>query len=201
MEETAACAELIYRLGRALGAEIDAETANCLFAALVTDTGSFAYSNVTRDTMAIAGELIALGADNSFINRLVYHNEPAGKVKMHAYALERLHLYSEGRIATAMLTESEMDPFGPEAYTEGIVEKLRDIDTVEIAAFLRQKGEDVKVSLRAKKYADVARVAASRKGGGHPRAAGYTEYGVTVAEAEKIAVQLAEEELQACWKE
>ena len=201
MEETAACAELIYRLGRALGAEIDAETANCLFAALVTDTGSFAYSNVTRDTMAIAGELIALGADNSLINRLVYHNEPAGKVKMHAYALERLHLYSEGRIATAMLTESEMDPFGPEAYTEGIVEKLRDIDTVEIAAFLRQKGEDVKVSLRAKKYADVARVAASKKGGGHPRAAGYTEYGVTVAEAEKIAVQLAEEELQACWKE
>lgn len=38
-----------------------------------------------------------------------------------------------------MLTESEMDSFGSEAYTEGIVEKLRDIDTVEIAAFLRQK--------------------------------------------------------------
>lgn len=201
IEETAACAELIYRLGRALGAEIDAETANCLFAALVTDTGSFAYSNVTKDTMTIAGELIASGADNSLINRLVYHNEPAGKVKMHAYALERLHLYSEGRIATAMLTESEMDSFGPEAYTEGIVEKLRDIDTVEIAAFLRQKGKDVKVSLRAKKYADVARVAASRKGGGHPRAAGYTEYDITVAEAERIAVQLAEKELQACWKE
>lgn len=118
--------------------------------------------------MAIAGELIASGADNSLINRLVYHNEPAGKVKMHAYALERLHLYSEGRIATAMLTESEMDPFGPEAYTEGIVEKLRDIDTVEIAAFLRQKGKDVKVSLRAKKYADVARIAASRKGAAIP---------------------------------
>ena len=201
IEETAACAELIYRLGRALGAEIDAETANCLFAALVTDTGSFAYSNVTRDTMTIAGELIASGADNSLINRLVYHNEPAGKVKMHAYALERLHLYSEGRIATAMLTESEMDPFGSEAYTEGIVEKLRDIDTVEIAAFLRQKGKDVKVSLRAKKYADVARIAASKNGGGHPRAAGYTEYGITAAEAEKIAVQLAEKELQACWKE
>ena len=201
IEETAACAELIYRLGRALGAEIDAETANCLFAALVTDTGSFAYSNVTKDTMTIAGELIASGADNSLINRLVYHNEPAGKVKMHAYALERLRLYSEGRIATAMLTKSEMDPFGPEAYTEGIVEKLRDIDTVEIAAFLRQKGKDVKVSLRAKKYADVARVAASRKGGGHPRAAGYTEYDITVAEAEKIAVRLAEKELEACWKE
>ena len=100
-----------------------------------------------------------------------------------------------------MLTESEMEPFGPEAYTEGIVEKLRDIDTVEIAAFLRQKGKDVKVSLRAKKYADVARVAASRNGGGHPRAAGYTEYGITAAEAEKIAVQLVEKELEACWKE
>lgn len=57
---------------------------------------------------------------------------------------------------------------------------------------MRQKGKDVKVSLRAKKYADVARVAASRKGGGHPRAAGYTEYDITVAEAERIAVQLAE---------
>ena len=201
IEETAACAELIYRLGRALGAEIDAETANCLFAALVTDTGSFAYSNVTKDTMAIAGELIASGADNSLINRLVYHNEPAGKVKMHAYALERLHLYSEGRIATAVLTESEMDPFGPEAYTEGIVEKLRDIDTVEIAAFLRQKGKDVKVSLRAKKYADVARMAFLKNGGGHPRAAGYSEYDITVAEAERIAVRLAEKELEECWKE
>lgn len=201
VEETAACAELIYRLGRALGAEMDAETANCLFTAIVTDTGSFAYSNVTRDTMAIAGELIASGADNSLINRLVYHNEPAGKVKMHAYALERLHLYSDGRIATAALTESEMEPFGPEAYTEGIVEKLRDIDTVEIAVFLRQQGDNVKVSLRAKKCADVARAAASRNGGGHPRAAGYTEYGVTVAEAERAAVRLAEEGLQACWRE
>lgn len=201
IEETAACAELIYRLGRALGARIDAETANCLLAAIVTDTGSFAYSNVTRDTMAIAGELIALGADNSLINRMVYHNEPAGKVRMHAYALARLRLYSEGRIATAMLTESEMEPFGPEAYTEGIVEKLRDIDTVEIAVFLRQTGKNVKVSLRAKKYADVARMAVFKNGGGHPRAAGYTEYGVSVAEAESTAVQLAEKELEACWKE
>ena len=66
---------------------------------------------------------------------------------------------------------------------------------------MRQKGKDVKVSLRAKKYADVARIAASRKGGGHPRAAGYTEYGMTAAEAEKIAVQLAEKELEECWKE
>lgn len=201
VEETAACAELIYRIGRALGAEIDEETANCLLAAIVTDTGSFAYSNVTRETMAIAGELIALGADNALINRLVYHNEPAGKVKMHAYALGRLCLYSEGRIATATLTEGEMEPFGPEAYTEGIVEKLRDIDTVEIAAFLRQKGRDVKVSLRAKQYADVARMAFLKNGGGHPRAAGYTEYGMTAAEAEKIAVQLAEKELEACWRE
>ncbi len=200
VEETAACAELIYRLGCALGAEIDRDTASCLLTALVTDTGCFAYSNVTRDTMAIAGELIALGADNARINRLVYHTEPVGKVRMHAYALERLRMYGNGRIAIATLTEGEMSPFGPEAYTEGIVEKLRDIDTVEIAIFLRQHDGDVKASLRAKETADVSRIAAKMGGGGHIRAAGYTERETTVCEAEKKAAALALEELEICLK-
>ena len=62
--------------------------------------------------------------------------------------------------------------------TEGVVDYVRDIDTVEIAIFLKESGPETwKVSLRAKRWANVGAMAARLGGGGHARAAGYTAKG------------------------
>lgn len=198
---TAACGELIYELIRSFDVVPDKGMAECLYTALMTDTGSFAYSNVTPDTMRIAGELIGFGANNAEINMHVYRNVALSKAKMHAYAMTNAKLYAEGKIAVAHLSSAEIDSFGAEeSQCDGIVENLRDISTVEISVFVKQSGENAKVSLRAKRCADVSRIASKKQGGGHERAAGYTEKNCTVEEAAKIAAELAKEELELCLK-
>lgn len=198
---TAACGELVYELIRSFGEEPDTGMAECLYTALMTDTGSFAYSNVTPDTMRIAGELIGFGANNAEINMQVYRNVALSKAKLHAYAMINAKLYSENRIAVAHLNSAEIVSFGAEeSQCDGIVENLRDISTVEISIFVRQSGSDAKVSLRAKRIANVSRIAGKKQGGGHERAAGYTEKNCTVEEAARIAAELAKEELELCLK-
>lgn len=199
VEERASCGELALDIIKGLGAQVSQEMAACLYTALMTDTGSFAYSNTTRATMEAAGELIGLGADCGGINRAVYHTEAAEKVRLHAFALERLALHAGGRIAIAYLTAEEIARYGArEEHCDGIVEALRDIETVEIAVFLRQKGGDIKASLRAKSMADVSRMAAHLEGGGHKRAAGYTHKDTDMQAALRRALELAEEELTVC---
>lgn len=68
----AAAAEVVKRLIEQLDADFGANIATCLFCGLVTDTGNFAYSNTTPDTLFAAGELLQRGADNALINRAVY---------------------------------------------------------------------------------------------------------------------------------
>ena len=58
--------------------------------------------------------------------------------------------------------------------SEGIIDHIRDIETVEIAIFVRECLDgDYKVSLRSTEYADVAQLAQDFGGGGHVRAAGF----------------------------
>lgn len=200
MEETAACGELIYRIIGELGAELTADMATCLLTAIMTDTGCFAYSNVTEDTMVIAGALIAAGGDNAEINMKVYRTSPYCRSMLQAEAVSRTKLYCGGKLAITTVTTEDMARHGAlSEHCDGIVEQLRDIDTVEIAVFLREDEGKIKGSLRAKRYADVSRVASKLGGGGHKRAAGYTCY-CPIDEAAATAVRLGEEELDICLK-
>lgn len=200
MEETAACGELIYRLIKELGVELTTDMATCLMTALMTDTGCFAYSNVTEETMVIAGALIAAGADNAEINMRVYRTSPYAKSMLHAEAISRTKLYCGGKLALTTVTLEDMARHGAKSeHCDGIVEQMRDIDTVEIAVFIREDVNKLKGSLRAKRCADVSRMASMLGGGGHKRAAGYTCL-CSMEEAVETILRLGEEELQRCLK-
>jgi len=200
MEETAACGELIYRLIKELNVELTADMAACLMTAIMSDTGCFAYSNVTEETMVIAGALIKAGANNSEINMSIYHNSTYSRTMLQSEAISRAKLYCDGKIALTTVTLEDMARHGakPE-YCDGIVEQLRDIDTVEIAIFIREDTTKLKGSLRAKRCADVSRIASMLGGGGHVRAAGYTCV-CPMEEAVETILRLGEEELQRCLK-
>ena len=200
MEETAACGELIYRLIRELGVELTEDMATCLFTALMTDTGCFAYSNVTEQTMITAGALIAAGANNAEINMRVFRTSPYAKSMLQAEAVSRTKLYCDGRLALTTVTLEDMARHGAKSeYCDGIVEQLRDIDTVELAVFIREDTTKLKGSLRAKRCADVSRIASVLGGGGHKRAAGYT-CTCPMEEAVETILRLGEEELERCLK-
>lgn len=175
-ESAAATAETVYELLGALGVEIDGDMANCLYAAIVADTGRFSHSSTTAKTMRIAADLIEAGADASEISNRLFSDEPLSKARLRALAINRMELLVGGKVALTTITQADISALHASAEdTEGIVEALRDINAVEIAVFIRETRDgSYKVSMRSKREADVAAIATKFGGGGHVRAAGYT---------------------------
>ena len=157
---------------------IDEEIATSILTGISTDTGSFKYENTSSDTHRIAAELLNFGAKNLDITVNVYQSNPKSKIMLLNEALNRLEFYLEGKIAMiALPKEISLSPDYKKSDSEGIVEYIRDIEGVEIAIFLKEKENEIRVSFRAKSYADVSKIASKFNGGGHIMAAGATYYG------------------------
>lgn len=179
--EAAASGELIASVLRGLGAAIDADIATCIFTAIMTDTGSFRYSNTSAASFELAADMVRAGARPETISDAVYEQRPRGDIELLAAGLGRLHLSDDGRIAWMSVTHEDLAR--TDGDSEGLVNYARMIAGVEVAMVLREEADGtVKVSLRSRRI-DVARVAHSFGGGGHPRAAGLTFSG-TLSEAE-----------------
>ncbi|MDO5111101.1 MAG: bifunctional oligoribonuclease/PAP phosphatase NrnA [Clostridia bacterium] len=190
--DTAAAGEIFFDLLEMMGL-IDPDIATCLYTAIMTDTGNFAYSNTSPETLHAAAELIEDGADNAYINRCVYRTMPFSKVRLLGYALAHIELYCNGRLGLSRITRQDFEDAGATCEdVEGIIDHIRDVDTVEIAVLVRESAEAgaCKVSLRSKTSLDVGDVAARMNGGGHKRAAGYTDHG-TLDEVCARALQMA----------
>ena len=176
--ETSSCCEVVYELAKALGVKLDEETALCLYMGIMTDTGRFSHSNTNVASLTAAAELMQYGFDVAKLNRQVYSHFPVSKMRLLARALNKLELLADGRIGLIPISQKDMlEVRATNEDCEGIVERIRDIDTVELAIFIRQaKDGSLKVSMRSNEYANVAAIAEKFGGGGHERAAGYTSY-------------------------
>lgn len=152
------------------------DIATCLYTAICTDTGNFSYNNTTPATFCVAAALLEAGVDLMEVNQEVFRSISYGRARLKGYVLSNIELFDGGRISYGMLTRADLERFGVGSEdVEGMVDHLRDIDTVEIAILMREARDDTyKISLRSKRYADVSTVAARFHGGGHVRAAGCT---------------------------
>jgi phosphoesterase RecJ-like protein len=134
------------------------------------------------------------GFDLPECNRLLYRNERLQKLRLTARTVENAKLYRDGQVIVGVLTKAEMAAAdGLKADCDGIIDRLRDVETVVVAAFLREEGEnEVKLSLRSKAKVDCAALTKAYGGGGHVRAAGATLYtNVAAAEAQITTALLA----------
>lgn len=165
---------------------IDKTIAESIYTGINTDTGSFQYSNTTARTHAIASDLLSRGVNHTAISVALYQTVPMSKLRIQAKILERAELLADGKIAVSCVTGDMLDETGSVLDdAEGSIDLLRNIEGVEIAAFLKEKEDLVKVSMRAKTYADVSEIAGNFGGGGHVKAAGCT-LNMTMDEALKI---------------
>lgn len=173
----AACGEIMFELVNGLGVEVDGELAEAMYTAILTDTGRFSYSNTTARSLLYASKMVEL-IDVQLLNRRIFADESISKTKLLGIAIGKLELLADNRIGIAGICQNDMKLVHASSEDcEGIVDKIRDIDTVEIAIFIRQaKDGSLKVSMRSKNYADVSAIAAKFGGGGHERAAGCTSY-------------------------
>jgi phosphoesterase RecJ-like protein len=174
--EASATAVLMYRILKEIKAPLDCEIGEALWAGITTDTGNFQYSNTTKETHLIVAELYDLGIDHNEVSVKIYENIRPEKILMTNKVMDNLSFFAGGKGAIAYATLSVFQETGATAdETEGIVETLRCISGVEVAAFLREDGVDnVKVSMRSKTDANVADIAMRFNGGGHRKAAGCT---------------------------
>ncbi|MFQ5742234.1 MAG: bifunctional oligoribonuclease/PAP phosphatase NrnA [Acidobacteriota bacterium] len=169
----AATGVMIHRLLRALDADITHDIAVHLYVAVLTDTGSFRYSNTDAAAFRLCAELLDYGVDAAAAASWVYEHVPAAKARMLGLALSGLELESEGRVAWMVIPHAVFCDYPGEPDTEGIVNHAQSVEGVDVSVLFKEiKPKRYRISLRSSARADVAAIAASFGGGGHPRAAG-----------------------------
>jgi phosphoesterase RecJ-like protein len=169
-----AVGEMIYNLCKAIGGRITREIAECVYMALVTDTGSFHFSNTSDRTLKVASELIKAGALPSKIGEAVYNNYPWSRIELMRRVLGTVKRDSLGKIAILRQTLEMGEVSGSvDGDNNGFVNIPLAARDVVAAIYMREVGENrFRASLRSKGDINVARVAERFGGGGHRNAAG-----------------------------
>ncbi len=174
--DVSACAtgELVFDLACELGLEIAPKIAQSLYAAILTDTGGFRYSNTSPRAHAIAAELLAAGVDPEEMYQRIYASAPAGRIRLLAEVLSTLGIDEESGVAWLTMPAGALEKYGVRSEDlDGIVEHARSISGTRMALFFRDLGHGkVKISFRSTGDVDVNRFAREFGGGGHARAAG-----------------------------
>lgn len=145
-----------------------------IYTAVVTDTGSFRFSNTTLRAHQVAGELIAQGVDPELMYRRIYATVPLRRVELLRHALEHLEVDSEYPITWITIERGVMEQLGTNSEDlDGIVDHARSIEGTELAILFRETLDgSTKISLRSAGVVDVNAIARRFGGGGHVKAAG-----------------------------
>ncbi len=198
-----AVGEMIYNLCKAIGGRVSREIAECVYMALVTDTGSFHFSNTTDRTLKVASELIKAGAKPATISEAVYNNYPWSRIELMRQVLATVRRDESGKVAILRQTlEMRKIAEAVDGDNNGFVNIPLAAREVLAVVYMREVGPDeYRVSLRSKGDINVAKVAETFGGGGHRNAAGLrVEGGWNLKERELVAaVSEAVEKAEATW--
>ena len=190
--------EVVWRLLGRLGGEIGTDTATCLYAGLVTDTGRFQYQAVTPETIRLGAALREFPFDHTRLVQALYEDNSLAFLRLLAVALDRVTLEDEADLLWTYLTQADLTTAGVAGNeTDDLIDVIRTAREADVSAvFKQQRDGRFKVSMRSKGDHDVATVAASFGGGGHRLAAGYTS-GVGLADGvEQLKAALADDTIQ-----
>jgi phosphoesterase RecJ-like protein len=172
--QACASAEIVYDLVRFLGITITPAIAEPLYTAILSDTGSFSFSNTSARAHQIAFELMDFGVNWRSIFEKLYQNHSAERLKFMGKVLSTLQLDCDQKLAWItiphqMLTDNNIHPDD----VEGFVDMARNCKNVLLSVlFLEVEPDDVKISLRAKGNFNASKLASHFGGGGHNHASG-----------------------------
>ncbi|MDE6211004.1 MAG: bifunctional oligoribonuclease/PAP phosphatase NrnA [Clostridia bacterium] len=173
-----ATCEVMYKIIKTmdgLKSCLDDIVAKLLYSGLVTDSGGFTYSNVSRQTHEIASKLIAYDFSASDICEHFLKSVSVNVFNLRMRVLSKAKFFQDGKIGLIYFSQEDFiaTNTAPED-TEGAINYIRDIDTVEIAVAITQtkQSNSYKVSIRTSDRVDSSRIASVFGGGGHKNAAG-----------------------------
>jgi phosphoesterase RecJ-like protein len=202
LRDPAACAtgELVYDILLAAGGPWPPTAVHGLYVALLTDTGSFRFSNTSPSAHYIVGDLIEKGADPEELFRRAYKDVPLRKMRLLHAALGELEVDPRGDLAWMTIPSEAFQELGATADDiDGLVDYPRDIEGVEVGLLFRETVQGAtKVSFRSNGLVDVNALARQFGGGGHVKASGalvqgpLSEVRPRVLEAVRSAVRTRE---------
>jgi bifunctional oligoribonuclease and PAP phosphatase NrnA len=199
--DACATAEIIYRLIKLLPVKINCAIATAIYTGILTDTGSFRFSNTTRAAFAICEEMVGKGTNPYEVAQFVYGTYSLGRIKLLNLALDSLEISLNGKLSIMTLTQRMLRETRTQAEDiDGLINYARRIEDVKVAALIHELGSNggkghtsrshYHVSLRSDGTVDVARIAARYGGGGHTSAAGFSAE-ATLPELKKQLMALA----------
>lgn len=197
----AATCELIFEVIRELGDEalVDSQIGECLYAGIMTDTGSFRHPSTSRNVHLIIAELIAAGVNTAKVHRLIYDNHTLTRLRFLGYALkDKLVVHPEYNTAYIAITQEELKEYDSRTGdTEGLVNFALSIEGIVFAALIIDRGQAVKMSFRSVGDFSVNEFARAHfNGGGHHNAAGgisFENLETTVTKFETLLPQYREQ--------
>jgi phosphoesterase RecJ-like protein len=165
--------ELLFRLMQEMRYPMTKDICTNLYAAIITDTGGFRYSNTRRETFLAAGSLVENGADPQWISEHIYESDPPAKLRLLAKTMETMSLDLDRKIGSLVVTRALLEETGASVeLTDGFVDIPRSVSGIEIAVlYTEMDGNYFKLSMRSKGKVNVEKIARKFGGGGHVNAA------------------------------
>jgi len=192
--EACASAALVFHLINEMGGKISKDIATCIYTGILTDTGSFRFSNTKKRTFSICEDLMSCGVEPFEVARHVYGTYSLGRIKLLNMALESIEISKNGQLSFMTLTQKMLKETGthPED-ADGVINYARRIEDIKIAVLIQElednhpatystgssstdscSDDKYHVSLRSNGTIDVAKIAMAFGGGGHINASGFT---------------------------
>lgn len=168
---------------------LNKQTAQLLYAGIMTDTGSFKYDITRSTTHALAARCLALGVNPSRMHQLLYPPMPGKDMAHFIEVIASAKLLLKNRLYSVALTRAQLQKFSKGFdWKERVLTFLRTVEGIDVVMISSELHDGlVRVNLRSQSDLDVARIAAQVKGGGHPKAAGATvKMSLTKAQATMV---------------
>ena len=189
--KASAVGEIIFLLLRELGVEITAPIAESLYAAIVSDCGSFRFESTTGQTHAIAKELVETGIDFPTIHRNLFESRDFSRLKLLGKALDSLEEAMDGYVTFMYLHSEDFNSLSISDRDSGdIVNYGLESKTCEVSVLLKEAEGFFRVSLRTKTQLDARVICEAFEGGGHVRAAGCNIKAESVEEAKRLLLDV-----------
>ncbi|HPT38577.1 MAG TPA: bifunctional oligoribonuclease/PAP phosphatase NrnA [Candidatus Omnitrophota bacterium] len=192
--QASSCSEMIYKLYKQLRLTLDRDSALVLYTGIMTDTGSFRYSNTAVSTFNAAAELLKFGVNVAQVYRYTYENIPAPEAKLLLKILSKIKFFGHGQIAAFEISpessgskKTRID-LADQALSFG--RAIQGVEAVVLFRKILKSKSQVRVNLRSQGRVDVNKIAAFFKGGGHKTAAGCTVFGKLPAVRSKVIAKI-----------
>jgi len=194
--KASSAAEIVYRLYKQLRIPLNKDVASCLYVGILTDSGSFHYSNTTSLTHKIASYLLKFGLDGAQIYKNIYQSIPFQDIQLLTRILPNLKVQFNGKVTWLALEKSLLKNTKISIdLTEQILSFARNIKDVEVVVLFKENlktKNEIRVNFRSQGKIDVNKIAGFFGGGGHKTASGATVKGSLDQVRKKVLAKIKE---------